>query len=181
MKSDVSLSDELNRRLSKREVVEWSRVVDGDKALRDGLFGVVAEAGSRQAMNALWIFATLSAGRPVWLAAKRNTLADVAISTANDSVRRLALVILNNIGFGQDDVRTDFIDFCLLHITSEITPCATRALCVKLAYCQCRFYPELLRELHLVLEMLATQPLSPAMRSVLRHYMPKTAGWVASE
>ena len=53
------------------------------------------------------------------------------------------------------------------------SPCAVRAQCIKLAYEQMRFWPELLNELRQTLEMISCEPLSPGLRSALRPVMKK--------
>lgn len=60
------------------------------------------------------------------------------------------------------------MDYCLSKITAVAQPYAIRALCIKLAYEQCRHYPELLAELQMALELLQTERLSPGLASAQR-------------
>ena len=48
-----------------------------------------------------------------------------------------------------------------------------RAQCIKLAYEQMRFWPEMLNELRQTLEMIASEPLSPGLRSAWRQMMKR--------
>ena len=57
------------------------------------------------------------------------------------------MVLLQRLEWGIDDVRTDLLDFCLEHMLLPDEPYGVKALCMKLAYQQCRHYPELNEEL----------------------------------
>ncbi len=82
--------------------------------------------------------------------------------------RRLLLALLEFVPFAEADLRTDYLDFCLSKINS-VEPYGVRALCIKQAYAQCRFYPELLAELRCHLEMMEAETLSPGLKCVRRH------------
>ena len=53
------------------------------------------------------------------------------------------------------------------------SPYAIRAQCIKLAYEQMRYWPELLDELRQTLEMISSEPLSPGLRSAWKQMMKK--------
>lgn len=93
--------------------------------------------------------------------------------TPNITCRRLMLNLLLRQPFSEDTMRTDFLDFCLKKITATSQPYAIRALCMKLAYEQCRFFPELREELAMVLDMLQTEHLSPGLLSAYRQVRRK--------
>ena len=67
----------------------------------------------------------------------------------------------------------DFIDFCFETIQSSHEPCSNRALCMKLAYEQCKYFPELLSELSNCLEIISTEPLSSGLKTARRNVMKK--------
>ena len=52
-------------------------------------------------------------------------------------------------------------------------PYAIRAQCIKLAYEQMRYWPELLDELRQTLNMISCEPLSPGLRSAWKQVMKK--------
>ena len=83
------------------------------------------------------------------------------------------LTLLLRQPFDEEDIRTDFIDFCLMRLTDPKSPYAVRALCIKLAYEQMRYWPELLNELRQTLEMINREPLSPGLRSAWRQVMAR--------
>lgn len=75
------------------------------------------------------------------------SLVDLAMKTGDLSVRRLALSIVERLAMEEEDIRTDFLDFCLVHAVDMGEQPAIQSLCLKLAYRMCSFYPELTGEL----------------------------------
>lgn len=75
--------------------------------------------------------------------------------------------------FEEESLRSDFIDFCIAKITACSQPYAIRCYCMKLAYEQMKYYPELLEELRMALDMLEQEVLSPGMLSAKRQIMKK--------
>ena len=53
------------------------------------------------------------------------------------------------------------------------SPYAIRAQCIKLAYEQMKYWPELLNELRLTLNMISCEPLSPGISSAWRQMMKR--------
>ena len=75
--------------------------------------------------------------------------------------------------FEEESLRSDFIDFCIAKITACSQPYAIRSYCMKLAYEQMKYYPELLEELRMALDMLEQEVLSPGLLSAKRQIMKK--------
>lgn len=75
--------------------------------------------------------------------------------------------------FEEESLRSDFIDFCIAKITVCSQPYAIRCYCMKLAYEQMKYYPELLEELRMALDMLEQEVLSPGMLSAKKQIMKK--------
>lgn len=104
---------------------------------------------------------------------KKSDLIDFVLKEKHTGKRRLLLAIIEKMPiYNKEEVRGDFIDFCLSKINSD-EPYGVRALCMKLAFAQCRFFPELINELESELEMMEQEQLSPgllaAKRNVMRH------------
>ena len=91
----------------------------------------------------------------------------------NGTNRRLMLSLLLRQPFEEESLRSDFIDFCESKITACSQPYAIRAYCMKLAYEQMKYYPELLAELKATLDMLSQEHLSPALQSAKNQVMKK--------
>ena len=82
--------------------------------------------------------------------------------------------------YTEEAIRTDFIDFCLTRLADTKSPYAVRAQCIKLAYMQMRYWPELLNELRQTLEMISCEPLSPGLRSAWRQVIKKSTPYSCS-
>ena len=84
--------------------------------------------------------------------------------TENSSVRRLSLNIIDRLEQNQEDLRTDFLDFCIEHATDVEEFPGVQAVCMKLAYRMCKFYPELMDELKRTLEAMDIDYYKPAVK-----------------
>ena len=93
-----------------------------------------------------------------------NELIDQAMQTENSSVRRLTLNIIEKLKMDEDDLRTDFLDFCFEHMVSIEEFSGTQTLCMKLAFRMCTFYPELMDELKRTLEAMEIEYYKPAIK-----------------
>ena len=97
-----------------------------------------------------------------------NELIDQAMQTENSSVRRLTLNIIEKLKMDEDDLRTDFLDFCFEHMVSIEEFPGTQTLCMKLAFRMCTFYPELMDELKRTLEAMEIDYYKPAIKCLLK-------------
>ena len=95
-----------------------------------------------------------------------NEFIDQAMRTDNSSVRRLSLNIVERLEMSEDDLRTDFLDFCLDHMMDVEEFPGVQAVCMKLAYRMCKFYPELMDELKRTLETMEIDYYKPAVKCV---------------
>lgn len=118
------------------------------------------------ARNALWGLTKAGKEEMRQLQPLRESLIDLAMETGNSSVRRLALNLVERLDMGEDDVRSDFLDFCLEHAVDLQEFPGIQSLCLKLAFRMCRFFPELMAELHRIVESMDMNYYSPAVRSV---------------
>ena len=114
---------------------------------KEGLYQLTLDDDRRVAVNALWTFTHFAADDNVWLFAKHDQLIDRCLNEKDATKLRLMLNLLLNQPYTEEAIRTDFIDFCLARITDARAPYAIRAQCIKLAYEQMRYWPELLDEL----------------------------------
>lgn len=96
----------------------------------------------------------------------RDELIDMAISCTNSSIRRALFGIILRLRMKKEDVRVDFIDHCIAKMADMNEVPSVQALCMKLAYKMCRFYPELLEELIRLIEAMEIAYYTPAVKSV---------------
>ena len=118
----------------------------------------------RVARTALWGLTKAKDDELSELKVIYNELIDLAMQTENSSVRRLTLNIIEKLKMDEDDLRTDFLDFCFEHMVSIEEFSGTQTLCMKLAFRMCTFYPELMDELKRTLEAMEIDYYKPAIK-----------------
>ena len=165
----------LTHRLTPYEIEELCALTQGkyNNRPKEELYQLTLDDDRRIATNALWVFTHFTKEENSWLYAKHDELIDRTISETDVTKRRLLMTLLLCQPFVEDEVRTCFIDFCLSKITASSQPYAIRALAIKLAYEQMRYWPELIDELLAVLDMLRQEPLSPGLTSAVRQVREK--------
>ena len=165
----------LSHRLSMDGINEICLLVQGEQnhSLKEQLYQLTLDNDRRVAVNALWVFTHFAVVDNEWLYAKHDQLIDRCLNEKDATKLRLMLNLLLRQPFTEEDVRTDFIDFCLMRLANPKSPFAIRAQCIKLAYEQMRYWPELLNELRQTLNMISYEPLSPGLRSAWRQVMKK--------
>lgn len=139
----------------------------------EDLYLLTFDDNDRVAFNALWVFTHFDADNTKWLYQKQDDLINRVLCEKNITKCRLMLNLLSRMSFTEEKLRSDFIDYCIAKITACSQPYGVRALCIKLAYEQMRFYPELLEELKLALEMLEQETVSPGLASAKQQVMKK--------
>ncbi len=118
-----------------------------DAGVRERLFNAMLSGKGKEASNAAWALTHLPKEDTIYINMYRARLVQLAVTTPEVPLRRLSMVLLERLEWGRDDVRTDLLDFCIEHMMIPDEPYGVKALCMKLAYCQCRHYPELCAEL----------------------------------
>ena len=120
----------------------------------------------RVARTALWGLTKAKDEELSELQVIHNELIDQAMQTENSSVRRLTLNIIEKLKMDEDDLRTDFLDFCFEHMVSIEEFSGIQTLCMKLAFHMCTFYPELMDELKRTLEAMEIDYYKPAVKGL---------------
>ena len=166
---------QLTHRLSQSEINELCALTQGEHNdnLKEELYQLTLDSDRRVATNALWVFTHFALDDNKWLYAKHDLLIDRCLKEKDATKLRLMLNLLLRQPYTEEDTRTDFIDFCLMKLTDPKSPYAIRAQCIKLAYEQMKYWPELLNELRQTLEMIACEPLSPGLRSAWKQVMKR--------
>ncbi|MBQ9649228.1 MAG: hypothetical protein IJV25_02290 [Prevotella sp.] len=120
----------------------------------------------RVARSALWGLTKASTEELSQLQVILNELIEQAMTTDNSSVRRLTLNIIEQLDMKEEDLRTDFLDFCFEHMMDVEEFPGIQSVCMKLAFRMCKFYPELMDELERTLEAMETDYYKPAVKCV---------------
>ena len=123
------------------------------------------------ARSALWGLTKASKEDLSQLQVIQNELIDQAMKTKNSSVRRLSLNIVERLDMSEDDLRTDFLDFCFEHMIDVEEFPGTQTLCMKLAFRMCTFYPELMDELKRTLEAMEIDYYKPAIKCLRKRIL----------
>ena len=131
----------------------------------------VFDNDSRVARSALWGLTKATNEELSELQVIINELIDQAMHTENSSVRRLTLNIIERLEMNEDDLRTDFLDFCFEHMVSIEEFPGIQTLCMKLAYRMCTFYPELMDELKRTLEAMEIDYYKPAVKCLRKRIL----------
>lgn len=155
----MDLKERMSGRLSKARIEELCEEIRGNVSCQECLFDLTDDADRRIAYNAFWVLSRLVVVDNFWIITKRDVLIDRVMAEQTDGIRRLILAVLLHLPFDKEHLRSDFVDFCLEKIPLNRETCAVRVYCLRLAFEQCKFYPELLQELQAVLAMIDGEPL----------------------
>ncbi len=120
----------------------------------------------RVARNAFWTLTKATDKELSQLQSILKELIDLALTTPSSSVRRLSLNIVERLEMKEDDLRTDFLDFCLEHMADADELPGIQSISMKLAYRMCKYYPELLAEFKATLESMEPEFFKPAVNCV---------------
>ena len=174
MRAEI-MRNQLINRLSVNDIYSLCLLTQGkeNNCLKEELYQLTFDENDRVSFNALWALTHFDEANNLWLFQKHNELIDRVLAEKNETKRRLMLHLLLRQPFEEESLRSDFIDFCIAKITACSQPYAIRCYCMKLAYEQMKYYPELLEELRMALDMLEQEVLSPGMLSAKRQIMKK--------
>ncbi len=169
------MRNQLINRLSVNDIYSLCLQTQGkeNNCLKEELYQLTFDENDRVSFNALWVLTHFDKANTPWFFQKHNELIDRVLAEKNETKRRLMLQLLLRQPFEEESLRSDFIDFCIAKITACSQPYAIRSYCMKLAYEQMKYYPELLEELRMALDMLEQEVLSPGMLSAKRQIMKK--------
>ena len=125
----------------------------------------------RVARSALWGLTKATNEELSELQEILNGLIDQTMQTENSSVRRLTLNIIERLKMNENDMRTDFLDFCFEHMVSIEEYPGIQTLCMKLAYRMCTFYPELMDELKRTIDAMEIDYYKPAVKCLRKRIL----------
>ena len=169
------MRNQLINRLSINDIYSLCLQTQGkeNNCLKEELYQLTFDENERVAYNALWALSHFDEANNPWLFQKHDDLIDRVLLEKSMTKLRLMLSLLIRQPFEEATLRSDFIDYCIAKITACSYPYAIRAYCMKLAYEQMKYYPELLTELKAALDMLEQEALSPGLASAKRQVMKK--------
>ena len=164
-------SERLKQTFSEGGAQEIYREVRAESNFLGFAHRYVFDSDYRVARSALWGLTKASDEELSELQVILNELTDQAMQTKNSSVRRLTLNIIERLKMEEDDLRTDFLDFCFEHMVSFEELPGIQTLCMKLAYRMCSFYPELMDELKRTIEAMEIDYYKPAIKCLRKRIL----------
>lgn len=171
----TDLHGRLAGRIQDKDLRELCRRAQGEaqEGRKEELYRLIGDEDDRVAYNSLWVWTHLASADLLWLSPRLPHLMDRAMAETHSGKKRLLLTLLERLPFEEKDLRTDFLDFCLRGMLSPGEPPGCKALCIKLAYKQCRYYKELRDELTVSLGMLDECSMSPGVRTARKNVLKK--------
>ena len=161
MRDSDWIRETLNGPLGADEV---RRLAKEMPALR--LLELISDEDEKVARNAAWVLTHMPIEEIRKLPQER--LIDFAMATGHPALRRMTLNLIAQQKIDKEDIRTDFLDFCLRHMTLLEEPPGVQSLCLKLAQQMCRYYPELTHEFEESVKLLPAEQFKPGVRYLLR-------------
>lgn len=137
---------------------------------REGLFEAMLGNDRDEAVHAAWALTHLPKPDNNHIAAHRETLAALATTTPDTSLRRITLALLERIDWTLQDIddAPDYyvalLNFSMEHMMMPDEPYGVRSLCMKLAYTLSLPYPELLEEVRQSLLLIEPSELGSGVR-----------------
>ena len=116
----MRLRDKLTGKIGENDIFEICYLTQSlaNNKRKMELYRLIDDNDERVAQNALWCFTKFSERENEWLFAKQDDLIDKALVEKNSTKLRLLLRILLRQPSEEENLRTDFLDFCVAKITA---------------------------------------------------------------
>jgi len=167
-----SVRERLSERLSEFDISKLIASTRGNLRFADVLYNLIEDQNEAVAFMALRVLCRFSADSLLFLSDRSDELVDSLLSEQNAGKRRMLLSLLYKLPVSEAYKRVDFIDLCFSGINSAEPP-AIRALCLKHCHALVDIYPWLSDELKSAIDLLDSETVSPAIKSVRNHIVNK--------
>ena len=165
----IAIRERLSQRIGMRDIYEITCLVQYNDKFKQELYMLLFDADDKLAYQAAWAMGHFSLSENKWLYSKQNELINEAMTCKHTGKRRLILSLLFRQPLASPP-RVDFLDFCLERMVLRQEQPGTQALCMKLAYEQCRSIPELLQELRTILDRMEGD-LPPSIKATRKNVL----------
>ena len=159
-------SDRLRQTFSEGGALEIYHEIKSDGDFLGFTKQYAFDSDYRVARSALWGLTKATDKELSQLQVLLDELINQAMHTENSSVRRLTLSIIERLELTEDNLRTDFLDYCLDHMVAGDELPGIQTLSMKLAYRMCSFYPELKEEFKRIIEAMEISYYKPAVKGL---------------
>lgn len=151
----------LEERIGIGEVKELARKVP----LME-LYEQLKSDDDRTRRNAAWTLTHKSDSEIARL--PQQEMIELILTTESIPLRRMVLSLVERQPMEEEDIRSDFLDFCMSHMVMLEEPSGVQSLCMKMAYRMCSFYPELMHEFQETLSIMHTEHYKPGLKSLIK-------------
>ena len=93
-----------------KSVVSWA---SGSGDNLNMLWGFARSDDRRTSVNALWVMTHLPETDAEWLLSLRDEMIDILLTETDTGKKRMLLQLLREQEYDADDIRTDFLDYCM--------------------------------------------------------------------
>lgn len=152
---------DLASRIGIDEVKELARTIPVAE-----LYSLMQSKDPAVSRNAAWVMTHKSNAQIAQL--NQKDLIDLILSTGDTPLRRLTLNLVERQPMVEDEIRSDFLDFCLGHMAMMEEPPGVQSLCMKLAYRMCSYYPELMHEFQETLRLIHIEHYKPGLQCLIK-------------
>lgn len=158
--------DNLKGSFSEEQALELYHEMHRQGNFKDFVTKYMYNEDYRIVRNVFWAVTKSTEAEVLELQPIMEQLVELAMGTDNPSVRRLVLHAVERLKMKEEDMRVDFLDFCLDHMADVEEYPGIQTLCMKLAHRMCSFYPELEREFTVTLENMQIEYYKPAVKAL---------------
>lgn len=170
----MDIRELLSNKLHKSDIEElYGQIVKDDKFDKELLYSLINDDNQRVGINILWVMTCFSGKQVELLRNEHNTLIDMVLEEECEAKKRLLLTIIEKQTFSKEEIRVDFLDFCMKTILSSNEAASTRSLCAKMAYYQCNHYQELLYELRDIIQLAFNDKITRGVESTFKKILIK--------
>lgn len=169
----MDIENLLAQRVNLPEIKSVASWASGSREKITMLWNLARSNDRMTSVNSLWSMTHLPQKDAEWLVSIRDDMIDMLLAETDTSKKRMLLQLLREQEYRVDEIRADFLDYCMSKINSECEPCSIRCFSAYAAYKMCRHFPELISELEHHLGLMQYQALSPGIRSAQRHIKAK--------
>lgn len=165
-----SLATLLQGRIHMEDIESIHYILQFNEQRNEELYRLIFDKDLKLSYQALWACTHFSSSQRDWLQTKQEELIDEVLNCPHQGKRRILLQLLEKQTF-DNDLRVDFLDFCLERMFDNQEPVGVQSLCIKIGYKLCQPIPELMQEYRAILEIQKAELLPPALRASRRNIL----------
>ncbi|WP_291529241.1 hypothetical protein [Bacteroides sp. UBA939] len=136
------------------------------------MYRLISDENIVVSWRAIWACEKVSEKHPGWFAPLQDEIIQRLLTCQHDGSKRLLLSILYNVPVSTP-ISVDLLNYCIDHMLAPQESIGVQALAIRMAYQLCKYEPELLQELQLILENTDTEFYSRGVNTTIRNTLKK--------